>query len=91
VTVRVVAEQEAGGRIGSFLSTLVIGALAVGMLLIAGVLTGVLSFANPFGTTTVDRSTPTLLRVSDSRRTPREVTPADHQRDTALGAVVHRR
>jgi hypothetical protein len=62
VIVRVVTEQgRRRGRIGSFLSTLVIGALAVGMLLIAGVLTGVLPFANPFATATVDRSTPALL------------------------------
>jgi hypothetical protein len=67
VTVRVVAE---GGRrrwgLGSIVSTLVVGALAVGVLLIAGVLTGVLSLANPFSGSTVDRSTPALLRkVSD--------------------------
>jgi hypothetical protein len=62
VTVRVVTEQgRRRGRIGSFLLTLVIGALAVGTLLIAGVLTGLLSFANPFATSTVDRSTPALL------------------------------
>ena len=63
VTVRVVAD---GGRrrfsIGGVLTTVVAGALAVGMLLIAGVLTGVLDIANPFATSTVDRSGPALLK-----------------------------
>jgi hypothetical protein len=64
VTVRVVAD---GGRrrrplFGSIVSTVVVGALAVGVLVIAGVLTGVLDLANPFATSTVDRSSPALLK-----------------------------
>jgi Protein of unknown function (DUF4230) len=64
VTVRVVAD---GGRrrrplLSSILSLVIVGALAVGVLAIAGVLTGLLDFANPFATSTVDRSQPALLR-----------------------------
>jgi hypothetical protein len=63
VTVRVVAD---GGRrrpfIGSIVSLVVIGALAVGVLGIAGVVTGILDFPNPFSTSTVDRSSPALLK-----------------------------
>jgi hypothetical protein len=63
VTVRVVAD---GGRrrprLSSIVSLVVVGALAVGVLAIAGVLTGILSFANPFTTSTVDRSSPALLK-----------------------------
>lgn len=64
VTVRVVAD---GGRrrrplFGSIVSILVVGALAVGVLVIAGVLTGILDVANPFSTSTVDRSSPALLK-----------------------------
>ena len=56
-----------GGRrrrplFGSIVSLVVVGALAVGVLAIAGVLTGVLDFANPFATSTVDRSSPALLK-----------------------------
>lgn len=62
VTVRVVAD---GGRWRGWFATtvtaLAIGALAVGVLVIAGVVTGVLSVANPFSTSTVDRSSPALL------------------------------
>jgi hypothetical protein len=61
VTVRVVADGGRRGRVGTVVSTLVVGALAVGVLAIAGVLTGVLPFSNPFSTSTVDRSTPALL------------------------------
>ena len=65
VTVRVVAD---GGRprrrwsLGGIVSTLVVAALAVGVLLIAGVLTGVLDIANPFSTRTIDRTQPALLK-----------------------------
>jgi hypothetical protein len=63
VTVRVVAD---GGRrrprLSSIVSLVVVAALAVGVLAIAGVLTGILSFANPFTTSTVDRSSPALLK-----------------------------
>jgi len=65
VTVRVVAD---GGRprrrwsLGGIVSTLVVAALAVGVLVIAGVLTGVLDIANPFSTRTVDRTQPALLK-----------------------------
>jgi hypothetical protein len=63
VTVRVVADGRGRrGLVGSILTTLVVGALAVGVLVIAGVLTGVLNIGNPFGTSTVDRSSPTILR-----------------------------
>jgi uncharacterized protein DUF4230 len=63
VTVRVVAD---GGRrrfsLLGVLTTVVAGALAVGMVLIAGVLTGVLSIGNPFATSTVDRSGPAMMK-----------------------------
>ena len=63
VTVRVVAESgRRRPRLGSIVSLLVVGALAVGVLAIAGVLTGVLDMANPFKTSTVDRSSPALLK-----------------------------
>jgi hypothetical protein len=63
VTVRVVAD---GGRrrrpvLGSMVSLVVVGALAVGVLAIAGVLTGILDLPDPFATSTVDRSSPALL------------------------------
>jgi hypothetical protein len=63
VTVRVVAD---GGRrrgvAARVVTTLVVGALAAGVLVVAGVLTGVIGIANPFGTSTVDRSSPALLK-----------------------------
>jgi hypothetical protein len=63
VTVRVVADGgRRGGTIGRIMTTLVVGALAAGVLLIAGVLTGVIGIANPFSTSTVDRSSPALLK-----------------------------
>ncbi len=61
VTVRVVADGGRRGRIATFVSTLVVGALAVGVLAIAGVITGVIPVSNPFATSSVDRSTPALL------------------------------
>ncbi|MFI5047695.1 MAG: DUF4230 domain-containing protein [Acidimicrobiia bacterium] len=62
VTVRVVAEAPRRRfTIRGALTTLVAGGVAVVVLLVAGVLTGVLSVPNPFGTTAVDRSTPALL------------------------------
>jgi hypothetical protein len=63
VTVRVVAD---GGRrrspLASIVTLVVVGALAVGVLGIAGVVTGILDFPNPFSTSTVDRSSPPLLK-----------------------------
>jgi hypothetical protein len=63
VTVRVVAD---GGRqrgvLGRVVTTVVVGALAAGVLVIAGVLTGVIGIANPFSTSSVDRSSPALLK-----------------------------
>ena len=47
---------------GSIVSTLAVGALALGLFLAAGVLTGLLQLSNPFGTSTVDRSQPALLK-----------------------------
>ena len=62
VTVRVVADGRGRrSRLGSLVSTVLVGALAVGALVVAGVLTGVISITNPFSTSTVDRSTPALL------------------------------
>jgi hypothetical protein len=66
VTVRVVADGAAVRRrrvsITGIVQTIVVGALAVGMLLVAGVLTGVLHLSNPFAATTIDRSPPALLK-----------------------------
>lgn len=62
VTVRVVADGgRRRGRFGSFVTTVIVGVLAVGVLVVAGVLTGVISVTNPFATRAVDRSTPALL------------------------------
>lgn len=67
VTIRVVTDSARRRlTVRGVLSTFVAGALAVGILLVAGVLTGVLSIPNPFTTASVDRSTPALLeKVSD--------------------------
>src|SRR6185369_4341229 len=54
-------QQRAPRRRPSLLLTLAVGALAVAVFLAAGVLTGILDI-NPFGTTTVDRSPPVLLK-----------------------------
>jgi hypothetical protein len=65
VTVRVVADAGRSRRrlsLSGVVSTLVVGALAVGVLVIAGVLTGVLDIANPFSTDTIDRTQPALLQ-----------------------------
>jgi hypothetical protein len=63
VTVRVVADGgRRGGLLGRIVTTVVVGALAAGVLVVAGVLTGVIGIANPFGTSTVDRSSPALLK-----------------------------
>jgi hypothetical protein len=65
VTVRVVTEGGSARRrpsLSGIVSTLVVGALAVGVLVIAGVLTGVLDIGNPFSTQTVDRTQPALLK-----------------------------
>jgi hypothetical protein len=67
VTIRVVTDSARRRlTVRGVLSTFVTGALAVGILLVVGVLTGVLSIPNPFTTASVDRSTPALLeKVSD--------------------------
>jgi uncharacterized protein DUF4230 len=66
VTVRVVADGGAPRRrrgvFASLVSTLVVGAVAVAVILAAGAVTGLLDIGNPFGTTTVDRTSPALLR-----------------------------
>src|SRR5262249_27748972 len=65
VTVRVGADAAPRRRRGVFasvVSTLVVGAVAVAVILAAGAVTGLLDIGNPFGTTTVDRTTPALLR-----------------------------
>ena len=65
VTVRVVADggpRRRRGVVASVVSTLVVGAVAVAVILAAGAVTGLLDIGNPFGTTTVDRTTPALLR-----------------------------
>jgi hypothetical protein len=67
VTVHVVAETPRRRfSLRGALATLVTGAVAVIVVLVTGVLTGVLSIPNPFTTDAVDRSTPALLeQVSD--------------------------
>ena len=65
VTIRVVADGNGGRRrfsLSGIVSTIVVGALAVGVLLIAGVITGFLHVGNPFATSTIDRTPPALLR-----------------------------
>ncbi|MEX1006821.1 MAG: DUF4230 domain-containing protein [Acidimicrobiia bacterium] len=64
VTVRVVADggRRRRPRLSSIVSLVVVGALAVGVLAIAGVLTGILDIGNPFATSSVDRSSPALLK-----------------------------
>jgi hypothetical protein len=62
VTIRVVADgHRRRGILSTAVTTVVVGALAAGVLVIAGVLTGVISIANPFGTSTIDRSSPALM------------------------------
>jgi hypothetical protein len=69
ITVRVVADAN-GARahrrrfpsLGSIASALVVGAIALAVILAAGVLTGLLHLSNPFGTSTIDRSQPALLK-----------------------------
>ena len=55
------ARQRTPRRRPSLLLTLAVGALAVAVFLAAGVVTGIFDI-NPFGTTTVDRSPPVLLK-----------------------------
>jgi hypothetical protein len=72
VVVRVVGDTEArrgpdarprsGFTIRGFLVSVVLGAVAVGLFLVAGALTGLLHFDNPFGATAVDRTPPALLK-----------------------------
>jgi hypothetical protein len=68
VTVRVVAESPSPTRRRTFLTAvtaLVLGAVALGVVLAAGVVTGLLDIGNPFATTTVDRTPPAVLRELD--------------------------
>ena len=63
VTVRVVGGgRSRRGAVASVVSTLVVGAVAVTVIVAAGVVTGLLDIGNPFATTTVDRTSPALLR-----------------------------
>jgi hypothetical protein len=68
VTVRVVTQESAPmrrrhlPRPANVLSTLVALALAVALLLVVGLVTGVLDIGNPFATTTIDRSPPAVLK-----------------------------
>ena len=68
VTVRVVTQPAPAERRrrlprpGNVLSTLVALALAVALLLVVGVVTGLLNIGNPFATTTIDRSPPAVLK-----------------------------
>jgi Protein of unknown function (DUF4230) len=65
VTVRVVADgapRRRRGAVASVVSTLVVGAVAVAVIVAAGVVTGFLDIGNPFATSTVDRTGPALLR-----------------------------
>jgi len=66
VTVRVVADATAPRRrrptFASVVSTLLMGAIAVAVLVVAGAVTGILDIGNPFGSTTVDRSSPPVLK-----------------------------
>jgi Protein of unknown function (DUF4230) len=56
------SQRRAPRRRPSLLLTVAVGALAVAVFLAAGVLTGLFHIGNPFGTTTVDRSPPVLLK-----------------------------
>src|SRR6478735_4223707 len=49
-------------RPGNVISTLVALTLAVALLLVVGLVTGVLNIGNPFATTTIDRSPPAVLK-----------------------------
>ena len=68
VTVRVVTQPAPAERRrrlprpGNVISTLVALALAVALLLVVGVVTGLLNIGNPFATTTIDRSPPAVLK-----------------------------
>ena len=72
VVVRVVGEgdarrgnqprQRSGVTIRGVLLTAVVGAVAVGLFLVAGALTGLFHLGNPFGTSRVDRTPPAVLK-----------------------------
>jgi len=72
VVVRVVGGEEARGaprtkeRSGftfrGLMVSVLLGAVAVGLILLAGAVTGLFSIGNPFGTTRVDRTPPALLK-----------------------------
>jgi hypothetical protein len=72
VVVRVVAEGQAregartrerrGFTLRGFLIAVLVGAVAVGLFLVAGALTGLFHIGNPFGTSRVDRTPPAVLK-----------------------------
>jgi hypothetical protein len=72
VVVRVVGETEArqgppkrarsGFSVRGFLASILLGAVAIGLFLVAGAITGLFHFGNPFSATTVDRTPPALLK-----------------------------
>ena len=62
VTVRVVADGGRRGRLGGVVSTVAVGLIAGAVLVVAGVVTGLISISNPFSTSSVDRSGPALFR-----------------------------
>jgi Protein of unknown function (DUF4230) len=81
ITIRVVTDTGSSGpggprrprwrlpSFGSIVALLGIGVLALIGMLIVGILTGLLSIANPFATSTIDRSQPALLKeVNDLSR-----------------------
>jgi hypothetical protein len=78
ITVRVVTESNGSGpggnrrrlpSLGSIVAALGIGVLALVGFLIVGALTGLFSIGNPFGTSTIDRSQPALLKeINDLSR-----------------------
>jgi hypothetical protein len=52
----------AGFTVRGVIVSVLLGAVAVGLFLIAGALTGLFHIGNPFGSTTVDRTPPALLK-----------------------------
>jgi hypothetical protein len=56
------ARPRRGFSLGGFLLAAVAGALAVGLLLVAAAVVGLINIGNPFGATTVDRTPPALLK-----------------------------
>jgi hypothetical protein len=72
VVVRVVGDGQARGgtrprertrlTVRGVLLSVILGAVAVGLFLVAGALTGLFHIGNPFGTTRVDRTPPAVLK-----------------------------